>query len=292
MSKLKDALESKKFAVTAEVAPPKGIDFSHQLHCAEALVGRVEACNVTDFQSASLKAASLGMCIKLQQMGMEPVFQITGRDRSRLAIQGDMLAASAFGIENILTLTGDHTYVGDNRDSKPVFDLDSVGILQAGEILMGGNDMGGNALSGDAPYYFMGSSATPEYEPLDLHLMKMRKKIDAGAKFFQTQGVYSAEPFIRFMDQAEKYGAYILAGIIPLKSAGAARYMNKNVPGINVPDDIIARMKEAENPVAEGIQIAAEMIRELKDKQLCHGVHIMAIGAEENVPLILDAAGL
>jgi 5,10-methylenetetrahydrofolate reductase len=292
MSKLKDALESGKFAVTAECAPPKGFDFSHVLEAAEALRGRVDAVNVTDFQSASLKASSIGMCIKLAQMGIEPVFQMTGRDRSRLAIQGDFLAASAFGVENILTLTGDHPSVGDNKNSRPVYDLDSVGILQAAETLMKGQDMGGNALAGSAPSYFLGSSLTPEYEPIELHLMKMKKKINAGAKFFQTQGVYAVEPFKRFMDLAAKYGGYVLAGIIPLKSAGAARYMNKNVPGINVPDDVIARIKGAEKPVEEGIRIAAEMIVSLKEQGLAHGVHIMAIGAEENVPLILDAAGL
>jgi 5,10-methylenetetrahydrofolate reductase len=217
---------------------------------------------------------------------------MTGRDRSRMAIQGDFLAASAFGIENILSLTGDHTSVGDCKESKPVFDLDSVGILQAATQLMNGFDNGGNQLQGSAPTYYLGSSLTPEYQPIELHLMKMKKKIDAGAKFFQTQGVYDVESFKRFMDLASKYNCYIMAGIIPLKSAGAARYMNKNVPGINVPDSLIARLKESAAPVAEGIDIAAEMIRTLRDQQLCHGVHIMAIGAEENVPAILDASGL
>ena len=292
MSNLQKAFESKKFAVTAEMAPPKGMDFSHPLHCAEMLIGKVDAVNVTDFQSASLKASSIGLVIKLQQMGLEPVFQMTGRDRSRMAIQGDFLAAAAFGVQNILTLTGDHTSVGDCKDSKPVFDLDSVGILQAAKQLEGGFDCGGNALAGDPPTFFLGSSVTPEYHPIELHLMKMQKKIDAGARFFQTQGVYSIESFKRFMDLASKYDCYIMAGIIPLKSAGAARYMNKNVPGINVPDDIIARMKESADPVQEGIDISAELIREIKDQGLCDGVHIMAIGAEENVPAIIEAAGL
>lgn len=292
MSNLQKALESGKFAITAEMAPPKGCDFSHPLHCAELLLGRVDAVNVTDFQSASLKASSIGLCIKIKQMGLEPVLQMTGRDRSRMAIQGDLLSAAAFGIENILTLTGDHPFVGDCKDSKPVFDLDSVGILQAAKQLESGVDCGGNALQGEAPKYFLGSSVTPEYVPIELHLMKMKKKIDAGARFFQTQGVYDAESFKRFMDLASKFDCYVMAGIIPLKSAGAARYMNKNVPGINVPDAIIARMKEAAEPVKEGIKIAAELIREIKDQGLCHGVHVMAIGAEENVPAILDEAGI
>lgn len=292
MSNLQKALESGKFAVTAEMAPPKGCDFTHQLECAELVKGRVDAVNVTDFQSASLKASSIGLCIKLKQAGLEPVLQMTGRDRSRMAIQGDFLAAAAFGIENILTLTGDHTTVGDCKDSKPVFDLDSVSMLTAAKQLESGVDCGGNALAGTPPTFFLGSSATPEYDPLELHMYKFAKKVAQGARFFQTQGVYSVEPFKRFMDLASKYDCYVLAGIIPLKSAGAARYMNKNVPGINVPDDIIARLKGSENAAAEGILIAAEMIDTLKSQGLCHGVHIMAIGAEENVPKILDAAGL
>ncbi len=292
MSTLKDKLLSGQFAITAEMAPPKGYDFSHQMHCAELIRGRVDAVNVTDFQSASLKASSLGLCIKLKEAGLEPVLQMTGRDRSRMAIQGDLLAAAAFGIENVLTLTGDHTIVGDCKDSMPVFDLDSVSMITAIRQLESGIDCGGNALTGPSPEYFIGSSATPEYEPLELHMYKFAKKVQAGAKFFQTQGVYDVEPFKRFMDYASKYDVYILAGIIPLKSAGAARYMNKNVPGINVPDSIIQRMKESENPVQEGILIAAETIDKLRSEGLCHGVHIMAIGAEENVPAILDAAGL
>lgn len=292
MSKLKDKLSSGGFAVTAEMAPPKGCDFSHQMECAKALIGRVDAVNVTDFQSASLKASSLGLCIKLMEMGIEPVFQMTGRDRSRMAIQGDLLAAAAFGIENVLTLTGDHTLVGDCKNSKPVFDLDSVSMITAVRQLEDGYDCGGNSLTGRAPQFFIGSTATPEYEPLELHMYKFAKKVNAGAKFFQTQGVYDVEPFKRFMDYASKFDAYILAGIIPLKSAGAARYMNKNVPGINVPDSIIQRMKEATDPVKEGILIAAETIDKIKSEGLCDGVHIMAIGAEENVPAILDAAGL
>ncbi|MBE6039067.1 MAG: 5,10-methylenetetrahydrofolate reductase [Anaerofustis stercorihominis] len=292
MSLLKTKLESGQFAVTAEMAPPKGCDFSHQMHCAELIKGRVDAVNVTDFQSASLKASSLGLCIKLKQAGLEPVLQMTGRDRSRMAIQGDLLSAAAFGIENVLTLTGDHTTVGDCKCSKPVFDLDSVSMLTAVKQLEAGFDAGGNKLQGEPPVFFLGSSVTPEYEPLELHMYKYAKKVAEGAKFFQTQGVYSLEPFKRFMDYASKYDAYVLAGIIPLKSAGAARYMNKNVPGINVPDDIIQRMKESSDPVKEGILIAAEMISEIKAQGLCHGVHIMAIGAEENVPLILDEAGL
>jgi len=292
MSNLQKALESGKFAVTAETAPNKGVDLSHQVSIAVSLKDRVDALNVTDFQSSSLKASAFGLVIKLIQAGVEPVMQMTGRDRSRMAIQGDFLAAAAFGVENLLALTGDHTSVGDCPDSLPVFDLDSVGILNAATQLMNGVDNGGNALVGEAPKFYLGASLTPEYDPIELHLMKMQRKIDAGAKFFQTQGVYSVESYKRFMDLASKYDCYIMAGIIPLKSAGAARYMNKNVPGINVPNDLIDRLKNAEKPVQEGIMIAAETIAALKEQELCHGVHIMAIGAEENVAPIMDAAGI
>lgn len=294
MSKLKEALDSGQFAVTAEMAPPKGCDFSHQLECAELLRDKVTAVNVTDYQSSSLKASSIGMVIKLKQMGLEPVMQMTGRDRSRMAIQGDFLAAAAFGVENILALTGDHTMVGDCKQSKPVFDLDSVGILQAAKCLEAGYDCGGNALTGEAPKFYLGACVTPEYDPIELQILKLKKKISAGAQFVQTQGVYDIEHFKRFRDMSEKLNVKVMAGIIPLKSAGMAKYMNANVPGINVPEEMIARLKDAgkENVAKVGIEISAELINELKTQGLCDGVHIMAIGAEETVPIILESAGL
>lgn len=291
MSKLREALENKEFVVTSEMAPPKGTDFTHIIECAKLIKGRVHAVNVTDFQSAAVKATSLGMCLELKNLGLEPVLQVTGRDRNRIAIQGELLTAGHFGIENVLSLTGDHTVVGDNPQAKPVYDLDSIGILQAAEILMTGEDMGGNKLEG-IPEFFLGASITPEYEPFELQMMKTKLKIFAGAKFFQTQGVYEIETMRKLREATKDMGIYILAGIIPLKSAGMAKYMNKNVPGINVPEYLIERLQKSENKVQEGIKIAAELIKQLKEENLCEGVHIMAIGAEENVPLILDAAGL
>ena len=291
MSKLQQVLENKEFAITTEMAPPKGTDFTHIIECAKLIKGRVHAVNVTDFQSAAVKATSLSMCLELINLGLEPVLQLTGRDRNRIAIQGELLTAGHFGIENILSLTGDHTVVGDNPQAKPVYDLDSIGILQAAEILMTGEDMGGNKLDG-TPEFFLGASITPEYEPFELQMMKTKLKIKAGAKFFQTQGVYEIETMRKLREATKDMGIYILAGIIPLKSAGMAKYMNKNVPGINVPDYIIERLQKSENKVQEGIKIAAELITQLKEENLCEGIHIMAIGAEENVPLILDEAGL
>ncbi|MDK2919197.1 MAG: methylenetetrahydrofolate reductase [Candidatus Petromonas sp.] len=291
MSLLKNALEKGDFGITVEMAPPKGTDFSHLVECAKAVKGKVHGVNVTDFQSAAMRATSLATCKILKDIGLEPVMQLTGRDRNRIAIQGELLSAGTFEIENILALTGDHTVVGDHPGAKPVFDLDSVGILETASILNKGEDMEGNKLKGKTNFY-LGACVTPKYEPLELQILKMEKKIKAGARFFQTQGVYDIETMRIFKEKTKHLDAKILAGIIPLKSAGMAKYMNKNVPGIFVPDELITRMKNAENRIEEGIKISGELIRQLKEEGLCDGVHIMAIGAEENIPAILKAAGL
>ncbi|CAB1262212.1 methylenetetrahydrofolate reductase [Clostridium sp. WLY-B-L2] len=291
MSLLKEAFKKGDFAVTAEMAPPKGTDLSHLIECANNVKGRVHGVNVTDFQSATLKATSLATCKVLKDAGLEPVLQITGRDRNRIAIQGELLSAGVFGIENVLALTGDYTGVGDHPGAKPVYDLDSVGILQVASALAAGKDMSGNDLNG-VPKFYLGACVTPKYEPLELQIIKMRKKIKAGAKFFQTQAVYDIDILREFKEKTKDLNAKIMIGIIPLKSAGMAKYMNKNVPGIFVPEELIDRMKNAEDKVKEGIKISAEFIRRIKEEKLFDGVHIMAIGAEENVPLILDEAGL
>ena len=281
MSKLQEALERGEFAVTAEMAPPKGTDLSHLLECAKMCVGRVHAANVTDFQSAVMRATSLATCKLLKDIGLEPVIQMTGRDRNRIAIEGEMLSAGVFGIENLLALTGDHTSVGDHPQAKPVFDLDSVSILKTASTLNAGTDS-------------VGACVTPEYDPIEVQLLKMKKKIAAGAKFFQTQAVYDIEHMRKFRELTKDLDCKILAGIVPLKSPGMAKFMTANVPGIFVPDDQIERLKAAGkgNYVQEGIKMAGEFIKQLKEENLCDGVHIMAIGAEENVPKILDEAGL
>lgn len=291
MSLLKQALERGDFAVTAEMAPPKGIDFHHLIECARAIKGRSHGVNVTDFQSAVMRTTSLATCKILKDEGLEPVLQMTGRDRNRIAIQGEMLSAGLFGINNMLALTGDHTVVGDHPGAKPVYDLDCIGILQAASILMEGKDMVGNDLQGK-PEFFLGACVTPRYTPLEVQILKMEKKIKAGAKFFQTQAIFDIETMREFREKTKHLDAKVLAGIIPLKSVGMARFMNANVPGIYVPEDVIQRVKGAENKVAEGIKISGEFIRQLREENLCDGVHVMAIGAEENVPAILDAAGL
>ena len=305
MSQLKNALESGAFGVTAEMAPPKGYDFSEQMEAAELLRGKVHAVNVTDMQSASLKAAGLGLCIKLKQAGIEPILQITGRDRNRMGIMGDVLAAASFGIDTILALTGDHPVVGDCKNAKPVYDLDSVGILKMlTQMEQTGCDCGGNELAGGAPELYKGASVTPVYEPIFLQINKLRQKVENGAKYIQTQGIFDLDTFKRFMDQVYNAGieTHIMAGIIPLKSAGMAKYMNDNVPGIAVPQHMIDRLEAAAAegkakgikglPSQLGMEMAAEMIAKIKDEKLCDGVHIMAIGAEKNVPVILDKAGI
>ena len=305
MSILKDVLESGKFGITAEMAPPKGYDFTEQMEAAECLKGKVHAVNVTDMQSASLKASGIGLCIKLKQAGVEPILQITGRDRNRMAIMGDVLSAASFGIDTMLALTGDHPVVGDCKDSKPVYDLDSVGILKMLSQMEEANaDCGGNELAGGAPQFYKGASVTPVYEPLYLQLNKLRQKVEAGAKYVQTQGIFDLDTFKRFVEQVDAMGikTHIMAGIIPLKSAGMAKYMNENVPGIDVPQHMIDRLAAAAEegkakgvkglPAKLGMEMAAEMIAKIKEEKICDGVHIMAIGAEKNVPGILDMAGL
>jgi len=302
---LKEALEAGKFGVTAEMAPPKGYDFAEQMEAAELLKGKVHGVNVTDMQSASLKATGLGLCIKLKQAGVEPILQMTGRDRNRMAIMGDALAAAAFGIDTMLALTGDHPVVGDCKEAKPVYDLDSVGILKMlSKMEETGCDCGGNEIAGGAPSFYKGACVTPVYEPLFLQINKLRQKVEAGAKYVQTQGIYDLDAFKRFLEEVDKAGikTHIMAGIIPLKAAGMARYMNENVPGIDVPQHMIDRLAAAAAegkekgikglPMQLGIEMAAEMIAQIKDQKLCDGVHIMAIGAEKNVPKILDKAGI
>ncbi len=241
MSMLKEAFEAGKFGVTAEMAPPKGYDFSEQLEAAKLLNGKVHGVNVTDMQSASLKASSLGLCVALKNAGIEPILQMTGRDRNRMAIMGDILSAAAFGIDTMLALTGDHPVVGDCPESKPVYDLDSVGILKMLTKMEQTNcDCGGNEIAGGAPKFYKGASVTPVYDPIELQINKLRQKVENGAEYIQTQGIFDLETFKRFLDKVDAAGikTHIMAGIIPLKAAGMARYMNENVPGIAVPQRI------------------------------------------------------
>ena len=305
MSLLQKTLESGNFAVTAEMAPPKGAEFNGVLETAKLLQGLVHGVNVTDMQSACLKASSLGLCIHLKQAGLEPILQVTGRDRNRMAILADMLSAASFGIDTMLALTGDHPVVGDCREAKPVYDLDSVGILRMlSRVEETGCDCGGNPLTGPAPKFFKGAAVTLVYKPMVLQIAKLRQKVDAGAQYIQTQGVFDTESLKRFLDAVDQADIHvpIMAGIIPLKSAGMAKYMNENVPGIAVPQPQIVALEAAARegkhtgvkglPGKLGCELASELIGKIKEEGLCAGVHIMAIGGEAKIPGILQTAGI
>jgi methylenetetrahydrofolate reductase (NADPH) len=289
---LQPLLEAGKFVITTEVGPPKGTDITELEEAAEVLRGKVDAANVTDQQSSVMRLGSLPVCHMLKDKGLDPVFQITCRDRNRLALQSDLLSAWVLGVENVLSITGDLPALGDHPQAKPVYDLDSVQLLEVIGGLNEGHDMSGNELKGKTNL-FPGAVVNPGADTeaaLELQIIKMEKKIKAGARFFQTQAIYEPESFAKFMKRVEGFKVPVLAGIIPLKSAGMARFMNKNVAGVSVPEELIERMANAEDRVQTGIAIAAELIKQLKD--MCQGVHIMAIGWEKKVPLVLDSAGL
>lgn len=288
----RQALESGKFLVTAEIGPGKGTDSDVLLRDASTLKERVHAINVTDMPSSVMRLSSMAACHLLTDIGVEPIFQATCRDRNRLALQSDLLGAWALGIRNVLALTGDHPALGDHPQAKPVFDLDSVSLLEVIGKLNAGVDMAGNELKG-VTSFLPGAVVNPGADTeaaLDLQIMKMEKKIEAGAQFFQTQAIYDIDRFEKFMRRTKGYRTRILGGVILLKSAGMARFMNKNVAGVFVPEYLIKEMTETKDKVKTSIKIAARLVRELKD--LCHGVHIMAIGWEKRVPEVLAEAGL
>jgi 5,10-methylenetetrahydrofolate reductase len=289
---LKEALESRKFVVTAEVAPGKGTDVEHVLEEASVIKERVDAVNVTDLQSSVMRLGSMAFSHFLTEMGIDPVYQVTCRDRNCLALQSDLLSGWALGIKNVLALTGDHPVLGDHPKARPVFELDSVSLLDVIGKLNSGVDMAGNELKG-APDFFPGAVVNPGADneaALDLQIMKMETKIEAGAKFFQTQGVYDLDAFEKFMKRVEGFGAKVLGGIILLKSVGMARFMNKNVSGVFVPEPFVQEIKAAEDKAQASKEIAVRLIKGMKD--LCDGVHIMALGWESKIPAILDEVGL
>lgn len=286
----KEKIQAGKFLITSEVGPPKGIETKVILEDAELVRNRVDAINVTDLQSSVMRLGSLVVSSLLKQKGFEPIFQVTCRDRNRLALQSDILSAASLGIENLLILTGDHPTLGDHPEAKPVFDLDSVQLLQVVRKLEVGFDMKGNKLEGAAPKFCVGAVVNPGADPIEPQIMKMEKKIEAGAEFFQTQAVYDIKVFENFLSKIKHLKTAILAGIVLLKSAGMARYMNKNVAGVFVPDNLIKEMEATKDKTATSVEIAARLIKELKP--MCQGIHIMPIGWDKKVPLVLDASGL
>lgn len=289
----RDILNSGKFVVTAEVGPPKGTDIKEMIHHIELLKGKVDALNVTDNQSAVMRICSMAVCKIVLDHGVEPILQMTCRDRNRIGLQSDLLGANILGIKNVLCMTGDHVLAGDHKQAKPVYDVESVQLLKIVDSLNKGKDMSGNDLKG-ATDFFQGAVVTPEANPLEPQLIKFEKKVRAGAKFFQTQAIYDINKFKEFMSYARKFPIKILAGIVVLKSAGMANFINNNVPGIRVPQELIDELKAAgkEKALDTGLNIAARHIRQLKDENICDGVHIMAIGMEDKVPIIMERAGL
>ncbi|GBD11598.1 Bifunctional homocysteine S-methyltransferase/5,10-methylenetetrahydrofolate reductase [bacterium HR23] len=289
MTRFQDALASGRFVVTAELNPPKGTDLSEVLGKAQALRGVVDAFNLTDCTGARMAMAPIAVAHLLLDQGIEPILQVTGRDRNRIAIQAELLAASALGIENIAIMSGDPPGTGDHPEAKAVFDLEAIGILKAASALMQGHDLAGNPLKG-TPRFHLGAVVNPGAKDLDKELRRLEEKIAAGARFFQTQAVYDPDKFSAFMKQVEHYRLPFLAGIIVLKSAGMARNLNQNLPGVLVPEHLIAELENAPDRTAKGIEISARIIREVRS--LCQGVHIMAIGWERYIPAILAQAGV
>jgi 5,10-methylenetetrahydrofolate reductase len=289
----REVLKSDKFVVTSEIGPPKGTNIEKMLHHIDLLKDKVDALNVTDHQSSVMRFPSIGGCLAIKERGGEPILQVTCRDRNRLALQAELLFAHTRGIRNVLCLTGDAVVVGDHKAAKGVFDLDSAQLLQTIRQMEAGKDLGGNELDG-AVEFCAGAIVTPEANPIEPQLIKFEMKVEAGAEFFQTQAIYDLDKFAKFMEHARQFPVKILAGIILLVSARMANYMNENVPGVFVPQNLIDELAAAPKGEAinKGIEIAARMIATLEKESICHGVHVMAIGREEVVPDILKAAGL
>ena len=293
ISSFKKALDSGKFVVTCEVAPPKGTNLEKTAHHIELLKDKVDAMNLTDHQSSVMRFPSIGGALMVKEMGGEPILQMTCRDRNRLALQAELLFAASRGIHNVLCLTGDSVMLGDHKEAKAVFDLDSSQLLAAVRTLEKGKDLGGNDLDG-SPVLYAGAIVTPEANPIEPQLIKFEKKIEAGAEFIQTQAVYNLDKFKKFMEYARQFRIKILAGVILLTSAPMARFMNKNIAGVNVPQALVDEMAQAPKgeALSKGIEIAGRMIKQIHTENICDGVHIMAIGKEELVPDIMAAADL
>ena len=289
--RITELFDNGQFVVTAEVGPPKGIHVEHLVEEAKTYLSGITAVNVTDNQSSVMRLGSLATCKVMKDAGLTPIYQLTCRDRNRIGLQSDLLSAAMLGIDNILCLTGDHTTMGDHPGAKPVFDLDSVSLLHTVCQLEKGVDLGGNELVGEPPKFAKGAVVSPCSDSVDAQLAKMERKVMAGADYFQTQAVFEPEKFIDFMEKAKQFGKPVQLGVIIPKSAGMAKFMNNNVAGVHVPQDMIdalAADKERAKAGITGVEIAAKIIKECKP--YCQGVHIMALGWESKVPELLKLA--
>jgi len=295
-SHLERILESGAFAVTGELGPPRGTSAANIRKKAQLLEDCADAVNVTDNQTAVVRMASLAACAILRQEGLEPVMQMCARDRNMIALQSDILGAAALGIRNLLCLSGDHQKFGNHPMAKNVFDLDSIQMVQ---MVKGMRDerkfFSGDKISGRVDL-FIGAAANPFADPFEFRVIRLAKKVKAGADFIQTQGVFDLGRFRQWMDMVQDQGldekVHILAGIIPIRSVGMARYMRDYVAGLLVPDEIVTRMEDAAKPREEGIKISLEIIEGVREVPGVHGIHIMAIAWEEAVPMIVERAGL
>ena len=293
---LEKVLASGQFAVTAEAGPPKGASAASVQKKGELLRHCCDAVNVTDNQTAIVRMSSLAGCVILKEQGIEPVMQMVVRDRNRLAIQADMLGAVALGIGNILCLSGDHQKFGNHPAAKGVFDIDSMQLIQTLKNMRDEKKfISGDDISGEVPL-FIGAAANPFADPFEYRVSRLAKKIKAGADFIQTQAVYDIPRFSRWMEMVCDRGldrqTHILAGVIPVKSAGMARYMRDKVPGVIVPDQVVTRMEQAENPKEEGVRLILDIIDQLREIPGVHGIHIMAVGWEDIVGEMVEKAGL
>jgi 5,10-methylenetetrahydrofolate reductase len=279
----KEKLKSKKFLITAELFPPKGTDISTFLRRAENLKN-LDAVNVTDNQRASMRAGSLAMSKILLEKGIEPIFQITARDRNRIALQSDLISADILGINNVLVLSGDHPSCGDHPNAKPVYDLDTVQLIKTARLLETGIDLAGKKLNAP-PSFCLGAAINPSAKPDDLQVLAFKKKVLAGAEFFQTQTVFDMDEYEKFFMKIKQEGIRVLAGITFLRSVKFMRFLN-DMPGVEIPLKIQEAIEKASDPLAQGIEICRAQIERLKT--FADGVHIMAIGAEEYIPDILS----
>ena len=291
MSKLSTNLISKKFIVTCELNPPKGINLEKLFKKAELLKERVVAINITDSAGSNMTMAPIAVSHLLNNRGIEPILQITGRDRNRIAIQADLIAASTLGITNILTMSGDPPKHGDHPEAKPVFDLNSTQVLDAMRAMQAGKDLGGNSLEGN-PEFFRGAVVNPGAKDLETEFVKMEEKVASGAQFFQTQAIFEPDALEKFMVTAKKFNVPILAGIIVLKSTKMANYLNSYLPGISIPKNIIKSLELSDRDAIkkESVSITANIIKEIRN--MCDGIHVMAIGWENMIPNILDESNI
>lgn len=285
MSKLSEELYKGKKVITVELAPPKGTDYSAFIKSAQSVKDLVTAYNVTDNQRSFMRMSPLATSAILIKEGLEPIYQMTCRDRNRLAVQSDLIGASALGVKNILALTGDHVVTGEYAPAKPVFDLDSVQLIYTIKVLENGIDLAGKNLKG-SPKFFTGAAVNPSASNVEIHIWRMKEKIRMGAEFFQTQVLFDEDVLKTFMNNIKQLNTKIIAGVLLVKSAKMAHFLNNNVPGLKVPDWVIKELENTEHEMEAGIRISAELIKSYLN--IADGVHVMTVHHEDKLPEILN----